>query len=397
MDSEKKHPEVSEDTPEQEPAGADVPPQEPVSPESGETHVSHEPTNEATDSYSYYDDYGYEQYPDSNQALAPAPEPAAAATPPAASPPPPSAPASSSDDEEEDDPEEQGMLRMSFLEHLEELRLRIVRALMGVGVAFVACIYFTNDLWQVVQAPAQRALAEAGFQNPKLVVTSATEAFSIIWVKLPILCAIFLSSPWLLYQVWSFIAPGLYKTERRWAAPFVICSAGLFILGGLFAYLVAFRFGLTFLLGIAYGQDLQALISITEYFDLFVNVSLGMGIVFELPILIFFLALLRLVTPQFLMRNSRYAILLIIVVAAIVTPTPDVINLMLVSVPMTLLYFGGVFAAYLLWLSREGRRFPWQFVVLILAGILLLFGGGVYLAMVKYGYRLVHTWPFLVR
>jgi sec-independent protein translocase protein TatC len=349
------------------------------------------PVHDGTDTYSYYDDYGYEQYGE-NPASTSEPAPAPSAAPP--TPPP---PAASRDEEEKDDPEEEGMLRMSFLEHLEELRARIISALTGIGVAFVLSIYFTNDLWKVVQAPARRALEEAGFAHAKLVVNSPTEAFSIVWVKLPILCATFLASPWLLYQVWGFIAPGLYKRERRWAVPFVICSAGLFVLGGLFAYFVAFRFGLTFLLGIAYGQDLDALISITQYFDLFVNVTLGMGIVFELPVLIFFLALLRIVTPQFLMRNSRYAILLIVMLAAVVTPTPDVINLMMVSVPMVFLYFSGVFAAYLLWLSREGRRFPWPVAVLILVGILAIFGGGVYAAMVKFGYRVIGEWPFLVR
>ncbi|MEZ5353771.1 MAG: twin-arginine translocase subunit TatC [Bryobacteraceae bacterium] len=347
--------------------------------------------NDATDSYSYYDDYGYEQPGDAPPSTELAPTPVDPAPPP----PPVTPPAA--DDEEESDPDEDGMLRMSFLEHLEELRARLIAALMGIGVAFVAAIYFTSELWQLVQAPARRALEEAGFAHAKLVVNSPTEAFSIVWVKLPILCAIFLSSPWLLYQVWSFIAPGLYKRERRWAAPFVISSAGLFVLGGLFAYFVAFRFGLTFLLGIAYGQDLDALISITQYFDLFVNVTLGMGLVFELPILIFFLALLRLVTPHFLIRNSRYAILLIVVVAAVVTPTPDVINLMLVSVPMVFLYFSGVFAAYLLWLSREGRRFPLPFAILIFTVILALFGGGVFYAAAKFGYRIIGEWPFLVR
>ncbi|MEZ5401546.1 MAG: twin-arginine translocase subunit TatC [Bryobacteraceae bacterium] len=346
------------------------------------------PVNDATDSYTYYDDYGYEQ---------PAQEVAAPPSEPAPPPAPPSPPKPESSGDEDDEPEEDGMLRMSFLEHLEELRARILSALMGIGVAFFASIYFTSDLWQIVQTPARRALQEAGFTHSNLVVNSPTEAFSIVWVKLPILCATFIASPWLLYQVWAFIAPGLYKRERRWAVPFVICSAGLFVLGGLFAYFVAFRFGLTFLLGIAYGQDIDALISITEYFDLFVNITLGMGLVFELPILIFFLALLRIVTPQFLVRNSRYAILIIVIIAAVVTPTPDVINLMMVSVPMVFLYFSGVFAAYLLWLSREGRRFPWPVALAILIAILALFGGGVYYGMAKFGYKVIGEWPFLTR
>ena len=114
------------------------------------------------------------------------------------------------------------------------------------------------------------------------------ETFSTVWVKLPMLTSIFLVSPWILYQAWAFIAPGLYKRERRWAAPFVIVSAGLFITGGVFAYYVAFRYGLEFLLGIGRDISIQPMVSVTEYFDLFVNVTLGVGLVFELPVLIFF-------------------------------------------------------------------------------------------------------------
>lgn len=308
--------------------------------------------------------------------------------------PPPPPPADETDGE---DDEEEEMLRMSFMEHLEELRLRIIRSLMGVGVAFVLSLVFVDTLWSIVSAPAIRAMREIGIADPKLVMLTPTESFSIIWIKLPILTAVFLASPWVLYQIWAFIAPGLYRRERRWAAPFVVSSAALFILGGLFAYFVAFPLGLAFLLGIGLGNEVQPMVSIAYYFDLFVNVALGMGLVFELPVLIFFLALLRIVSPRFLVENSRYAILIIVVIAALITPTPDAINLMLISVPMGILYFLGVFAAYLLTLSREKRRFPWLILVMIVATILLLAAGTVYLAVAKYGFRLTSEWPFLVQ
>jgi sec-independent protein translocase protein TatC len=223
------------------------------------------------------------------------------------------------------------------------------------------------------------------------------EVFNIVWVKLPILTAIFLASPWVLYQVWGFIAPGLYKKERRWSAPFVISSAGLFIIGGVFAYFVAFRYGLVFLLGIGRDIRIMPVVSVTEYFDLFVNVTLGVGLVFELPVLIFFLTLLRIVTPGFLVRNSRYAILIIVLIAAIVTPTPDVFNLMLFAVPMCLLYFVGIFAGYLLNLSREGKRFPWRVVLYVLLVVLAVLTGAAYLAITRYGYKLVLSWPFITK
>ena len=144
-------------------------------------------------------------------------------------------------------------------------------------------------------------------------------------------------------------------------------------------------------------MGVQVGVTLTEYFDLFFNVTLGMGIVFELPILIFVLALLRIVTPSFLVRNSRYAIMIIVIVAAIITPTPDVINLMLISVPMVLLYFTGVFAAYILFLNREGRSLPWAAILGVITGILTLLLGSIYLLLTRYGYKLVQSWPFLVR
>jgi sec-independent protein translocase protein TatC len=312
---------------------------------------------------------------------------------PPATPPPPAKPSEPEPDEDEDD---DGMLRMSFLEHLEELRVRIIRALMGVAVAFGVCIFFNDMLWDAVRQPAAEALTSLGL-SPNLAQITPTEGFSIIWIRLPVLAALFIASPWVLYQVWAFISPGLYKRERRYATPFILSTAGLFCLGGAFAYFVAFRFGLVFLLGIGSNKGVTPMISITEYFDLFVNVILGVAIVFELPVLIFFLTLIRVASPRFLLRHSRYAILLIVLAAAIITPTPDVYNLMIFAVPMILLYFVGVFASFLLVLNREGKSFPWGKVaigVLVVAG---LFYGALYMAMQVYGLHWVSKWPFLVK
>ncbi|MBZ5578591.1 MAG: twin-arginine translocase subunit TatC [Acidobacteriia bacterium] len=288
------------------------------------------------------------------------------------------------------------MLRMSFLEHLEELRSRLIKMVMGIGVAFVISLTFSDRLWTFVVQPAAQALKALGYAQ-NLVITQPMEAFNIIWVKLPIYCALFLASPWILYQVWAFIAPGLYRKERRWAVPFVIFSAGLFILGGVFAYFVAFRFGLTFLLGIGRGNYVVPMVTISEYFDLFINVVLGVALVFELPVLIFFLTLLRIVSPKFLINHSRYAILIIFIAAAIITPTPDVFNLMLFATPMCLLFFVGIFASYLLVLSREGQRFPWRTTLMIVGAVLLLLGAVLYLAVTRYGLKIVPHWPYLTR
>lgn len=295
------------------------------------------------------------------------------------------------------DDEEEGMLRMSFMDHLSELRSRILKAIAGLVVAFLVALTFAETLWNFVSDPAIAALRTLHFQD-KLVQITPMEGFTTVWLKLPLLAAVFLASPWIIYQVWAFVAPGLYRRERRWAAPFVISAAGLFILGGAFAYFVAFRFALVFLLGIGRDIHIAPMVSVTEYFDLFVNVMLGIGLVFELPVLIFFLTLLRLASPGFLVRHSRYAILAICIIAAVVTPTPDVFNMMLFAVPMCLLFYVGIFAGYLVVLRREHRRFPWAKVLPWAAVGLVVAGAIAYYLMTKYyGFHAVSHWPFLVK
>ena len=374
----------------EDPKGADAPKSE-SSPETGATAPtpeqklpsSSEQTVEAA--YTHPDDtYPYE---DTSRPAAVAEAGGGGSAPPPPPPPP----------DEEDDGEDGGMLRMSFLEHLEELRSRLIKMLVGVGVAFLASLTFSDKLWLFVQEPAHAALQRLGIKPPNLVAIDPMDQFNIVWVKLPILAAVFLASPWVLYQIWGFIAPGLYKRERRWAAPFVTCTAGLFIAGGCFAYFVAFRFGLEFLLGIGMNINITPMVGITYYFDLFVNVILGVALVFEMPVLIFFLTLLRITTPKFLLAQSRYAILIIVLIAAVVTPTPDIFNMMLFAVPMVLLFYVGIFASYLLTLNRAGEKFPWSKVFYIAGVVALAAAGLIYFAIAKYGYHFVKHWPFLIR
>ena len=313
------------------------------------------------------------------------------AQPPALPPSPPPAPPVEPDDEEDG-----GMLRMSFMEHLEELRSRIIKALYGLVVAFVASLVYAGQLWDIISDPAVEALKHLKVDPPMLAQLTPMESFSIIWVKLPLLCSVFIASPWIVYQVWAFISPGLYKKERRWALPFVLLTAGLFITGGLFAYFLAFRYGLEFLLGIGMSNNVRPVVSITEYFDLFVNVTLGVGLVFELPVLIFMLTLLRILSPRFLMRHSRYAILIIVIAAAIITPTPDVFNLMMFAIPMCALYFVGVFFSYLLVLKREGRQFPWKKALPIILLALVLIGTAA-AAIIYFHLHFVRHWPFFTK
>lgn len=296
---------------------------------------------------------------------------------------------------DDEDDEESGMLRMSFMEHLEELRSRIIRAIGGFGVAFLACLFLAEYLWDWVQAPGLAAFKSIGRGN--FIAIDPMEQFSIIWMWTPLVASLFIASPWVIYQVWAFISPGLYPRERRWAVPFVLCTAGLFISGGLFAYFIAFRFALTFLFNIGGPMGVLPLISIDKYFDLFVNVMLGISLVFELPVLIFFLTLIRVASPSFLLRHSRYAILVIVILAAIITPTPDVFNLTLFAVPMILLYFMGVFASYLLVMRRENRRFPWRIFLWWLLAMLAVAVLCVVVAITVYHYHFALRWPFLVK
>ena len=357
-----------------------------------EPKVSYSQTTD--DAYGYNDDpYSYEGVKNAGALTitttatpVPAPKPAGGGRKP---PPPPKPP--------EPEDEEDGMLRMSFLEHLEELRTRIIRIVMAMGVSFLACMFWGDKLWLFVQQPAQYALTKLGINPPRLVAIAPMDQFNIIWIKLPLLASVFIASPFIIYQIWGFISPGLYKKERRWAAPFIICTAGLFIMGGAFAYFIAFRYGLEFLLGIGRDANITPFVSMTEYFDLFVDVILGVALIFEMPIVIFFLTLLRITTPKFLISQSRYAILIITIIAAVVTPTPDVFNMMLFAVPMVMLFYVGIFASYVLTLSREGKKLPWRRILPIAGVVLVAVAGMAYYAMIKYGYHLVGHWPFLTR
>jgi len=313
------------------------------------------------------------------QPVAKSPVPAAAAPPPP-----------------EEPDEEDGMLRMSFLEHLEELRTRIIRCLMGLFVAFMVSMCFMNQMWDAVKRPIVIALKTLGYP-PELAARTPMEGISIVWFRVPILAAIFIASPWVLYQVWAFIAPGLYKRERRWATPFIPTTAGLFITGGLFAYFIAFRFALTFLLKIGKDAGIRPYIGPTEYMDLFINVVLGVALIFEMPVLIFFLTLLRVVSPKFLLKHARYAILGITIAAAIITPTPDAVTMTLVATPMILLYFVGVFASYLLVLRREQREFPWKKMIKPAVYLIILVAVAVIVAMYAFHLHWVWKWPFLAK
>jgi sec-independent protein translocase protein TatC len=205
-----------------------------------------------------------------------------------------------------------------------------------VGVSWT----FATKLFQAVQRP----ILKAGVSS--LVVSSPTEGFNLE-LKLALMAAVFLASPFVLGQVWLFISPGLYKHERKYALPFIFFSSLLFVVGGMFGYFIAFPFALKFLLEWEMDMGVTALINATEYFDLFIMVELGLAVIFEIPAVIFVLARIGLVSGPFLLRNTRYAILIAFVLAAVITPTTDIPNMMMMAGPMVLLYLLGVVVAYI--------------------------------------------------
>jgi len=228
---------------------------------------------------------------------------------------------------------------MSFLDHLEELRKRIINSLIAIAVAFGVCWWFSLALFKAVSRPINLAGVSS------LVASTPTEGFNL-QLKLAVMAAIFLAAPFVLGQVWLFISPGLYKHERKYALPFIFFSSLLFVLGGLFGYFIAFPFALQFLIQWEKDMGLTVLINTSEYFDLFIMVELGLAVIFEIPAVIFVLSRIGLVSGPFLLRNTRYAILVSAVVAAVITPTTDIPNMMMMMVPMVGLYLLGVGVAY---------------------------------------------------
>lgn len=246
----------------------------------------------------------------------------------------------SSTDKVPDVPEAE-LPKMSFLDHLEELRKRLIVSFIALGVTFIACWNFADRIFGWIQAPLTKFLPPG---DQKLAYTRLTEPF-FLYMKVAFFAAIFVASPILMWQVWRFISPGLYKRERRYAAPFIIFASLFFILGGYFGY--KFILPGTCKFFVETGSKFKQMIKVDEYFSFASTIILASGAVFETPILIFFLARLGIVTPAFLMQKSKYAIVLSFVIAAIVTPTPDMVTQTFLAVPMIALYFLGVGVAYM--------------------------------------------------
>jgi len=237
---------------------------------------------------------------------------------------------------------------MSLFQHLDELRSRIFQALLGFLVAFVPCWIYVNEIFDFLEQPIVRLLPA----GKKLAYTGITDPF-ILYFKVASIAAIFLAAPFLLFQIWRFISPGLYKHERLYVIPFLFFGSFFFLSGGAFAYYIAFPYAASFLLQM--GSHFEPVITIERYFGFLLTVILGLGLMFEMPILIFLLSMLGVVTPRFLLKNFRYAVVIIFIVAAIITPTPDVINLCIFAVPSLFLYLLGVGTAAVALRRKKNR------------------------------------------
>ena len=243
---------------------------------------------------------------------------------------------------------------MGLLQHLEELRSRILRALVALVVAFVPCWIFVGRIYAFLKAPVDKAIAQSGAEAT-LAYLSVTDPF-LLQFKVAALGALFLASPYVLYQVWGFVAPGLYRREKLYAVPFILFGSLFFLGGGVFGYYVAFPNAVNFLLEM--GKQLvgaKGVIDVNRYFSFLMTVIIGLGIMFELPIFILVLSGLGVVTPGFLMRHFRWAVIIIVAVAAIITPTSDIVNLLIFAVPGILLYLLGVGAAAVITFRRKRR------------------------------------------
>ena len=221
--------------------------------------------------------------------------------------------------------------KIPFTSHLEELRRRLIIAFIAVAVGFVAAYGFKEQLFEVLVRPLKLVMAE----GDTLIFTNLPEAF-FTYLKVAFLTGIGLASPVIIYQFWMFVAPGLYEKEKRLLLPIVFLSTLFFVGGALFGYFIVFPLGFEFFLGFA-TETIRPMPSMKEYLGFAAKLLLAFGIVFELPLVITFMAKLGLVTVPFLKRNRKYAILIFFAGAAILTP-PDVVTQIMMALPLMLLY-----------------------------------------------------------
>jgi len=251
------------------------------------------------------------------------------------------------DNKENEENTEDG--KMSLTEHLIEFRKSLSRSLIAIGIGFGICYYYKDFIFNIVTRPLTQALPK----NSYLIYTGLTEAF-FTYMKVAFFASLIITSPYVFYQIWKFVAPALHPREKKYVIPFVISSSLLFISGVTFGYFIALPPAFEFFVSFN-NQYLQAMLSFKDYLSLFVTFLLGFGISFELPIFIFFLTKLGIVNAAMLSKQRRYAILIIFIVAAILTPSPDALSQILMAIPLMFLYEVSIFVSRF---AQKGKAKP---------------------------------------
>ena len=238
-----------------------------------------------------------------------------------------------------DDESEGG--KMSFLEHLDELRKRIIRSLMSLAVGVAVAAFFLEDILNFVMRPLAATLPPGA----SFIFTYPTEAF-MLRIRIALIAGLFIATPLIFWQVWQFVAPALYAKERRYAIPFVTLSSLGFIGGAAFSHYVAFPLMWRFFA--SFSDDMIVFMPrIEDTFSMYMRMLLGMAAVFQMPAMIFFLARMGVVTARWMIRQFKYAVLVIVVVAAVITPSSDVASQMIVAGPMVVLYILSIAIAWI--------------------------------------------------
>jgi sec-independent protein translocase protein TatC len=241
-------------------------------------------------------------------------------------------------------PEPEGDVRLSFLEHLRELRKRIGRALIGVVLGMAAIGYWVEGLFHRLMQPVLNSLPE---KQRALHYTSYIEPL-MVYLKVALYGGIFVAVPWVLYQLWQFIAPGLYRKEKKVIVPFLVSGTALFYAGAAFCYFLIMPAAFPAMAAIASDAALSPVLTMSEQLSLVLGMLLGFGVVFELPVVIAFLAMIGVVTAQTLSKYRRVAVIINTIVAAIITPTGDPLNLAMMAIPMCVFYEIGIILARIL-------------------------------------------------
>jgi sec-independent protein translocase protein TatC len=240
-------------------------------------------------------------------------------------------------------PEPEQEVRASFWDHLKELRTRLVHALLGVAVGMASVGIYSEEIFRWVMRPVLRSLPEGA---RALNYTSYLEPF-LVYLKVALYGGLFAAAPWVLWQLWLFVAPGLYRREKRVVVPFLATGTALFYLGAAFCYYLVMPYAFPALAAIA-GPDMRPLLTMREQLTLVLAMMLGFGIIFEVPVVIAFLSMIGLVDYRFLAKYRRHAIVVNTIVAAVITPTGDPFNLALMAVPMIVFYEIGIILARIL-------------------------------------------------